>query len=84
MLPEQQNTVPEAEIKQNYYHITSYIPFDQIRYRFKTLSSQMQINDSVLVKTDQERKSLITALKLNGGDGRSKKSNLGYRVWRVK
>jgi hypothetical protein len=68
-----------------FYQIESGIPFTHTNTkRFKILAESMALNDSVLLQTDQERKSLITALKYQQKLGRSRQTNQGFRVWRIR
>lgn len=80
-----ENTNQQQEKQEVFYQIQSGIPFEHTNTkRFKILAEEMQMGDSVLLKTDQERKSLITALKYQQKQGKSRQTNQGFRVWRIK
>ncbi len=79
------NTNTQQENQAVFYQIESGIPFFTTdTRRFKKLAEQMEVADSILLKTNQERRSLLTAFRYQGRKGQSRKNNQGWRVWRVK
>lgn len=81
----QNNTNTQQENQAVFYQIESGIPFFTTdTRRFKKLAESMEVADSVLLKTNQERRSLLTAFRYQGKKGQSRASNQGFRVWRIK
>ena len=52
--------------------------------KWTLLAEQMDVGDSVLVRSQSDRSSLTTAMKSRGFKLTTRSENDGYRVWRIK